>query len=179
MQLLDPKNINFVQMTHDDISLVLKWLDKDFVKEWYHEPEEQTYEEAYKMYEDTVEGKDMTTPFIILYADQKIGYIQVGKVSDFREYDGLLDDLSEETCAIDLFIGEENFIHKGLGSHIIQKFLNEIAFDLTKTSLALIGPEPKNKSAIKAYKKTGFKYFKTIHLDNEPEPEFIMTLKKV
>lgn len=40
----------------------------------------------------------------------------------------------------------------------------------------VIGPEPKNTAAIRVYEKAGFRFFKTIQVPTEPEPEYLMKL---
>jgi len=53
---------------------------------------------------------------------------------------------------------------------MIKKFLREIAFQWTDTDMCILGPEPENVVAIKAYGKVGFKHFKTVtHTDNNDE----------
>jgi RimJ/RimL family protein N-acetyltransferase len=42
----------------------------------------------------------------------------------------------------------------------------------------VIGPEPKNAAAIRAYAKAGFRHWKTIQQPDEPEPEWLMRLAK-
>ena len=79
---------------------------------------------------------------------------------------------------MDLFIGEKEFIHKGLGSIIINKFLKNYIFIEDRVNKCIIGPEPKNLSAIKAYSKAGFKYTKTIQIPDEDEPEYLMEILK-
>jgi aminoglycoside 6'-N-acetyltransferase len=79
---------------------------------------------------------------------------------------------------MDLFIGEKDYIHKGLGTIIIRKFLTNYIFCKNWINKCIIGPEPKNLSAIKAYTKVGFQYIKTIHVPDEDEPEYIMEITK-
>jgi RimJ/RimL family protein N-acetyltransferase len=42
----------------------------------------------------------------------------------------------------------------------------------------VIGPEPKNAAAIRAYEKSGFRFFKSIQVPGEPEPEYLMKLSQ-
>jgi aminoglycoside 6'-N-acetyltransferase len=77
-----------------------------------------------------------------------------------------------------LFIGEQEYLHKGLGKNIISKFLEDIVFCLSDAESCIIGPEPKNEIAIRTYEKVGFKYVKTIQVDDEDEPEYIMRIDR-
>ena len=84
----------------------------------------------------------------------------------------------ERTAGVDLFIGEEGYIHKGLGTVILIKYLAEVVFHDENFERCVIGPEPKNKAAIRCYEKVGFCYFKTIHILGETEPEYLMYINK-
>ena len=42
----------------------------------------------------------------------------------------------------------------------------------------MIAPEPKNVAATRAYEKAGFRFFKTIQVPIEPEPEYLMKLTR-
>jgi RimJ/RimL family protein N-acetyltransferase len=96
---------------------------------------------------------------------------------NYPEYNELVQT-GDSASGIDLLIGEKEYIHKGLGSIIIKKFLKDIIFQKNNIKSCVIGLEPKNIIAIKAYKKVGFKYVKTIKIPNENEPEYIMEILK-
>ncbi len=70
---------------------------------------------------------------------------------------------------MDLFIGDPNYLHKGLGSIILRTFMKEYVFPQLHVDVCIIGPDPKNLIAIKAYQKAGFKHFKTIFTGKEDE----------
>ena len=77
-----------------------------------------------------------------------------------------------------MFVGEIDYIHKGLGAIILRKFLEVIVFGQRNTPSCIIGPEPSNIVAIRAYAKAGFKYWKTIHAPDEDEPEYLMRIAR-
>ena len=84
--------------------------------------------------------------------------------------------MDEKTAGIDLFIGEEGYIHKGFGTAILTKLLAEIIFSDDGIMSSVIGPEPKNTTAIRCYEKVGFRYFKAIHIPGELE--YLMRINK-
>jgi len=63
-----------------------------------------------------------------------------------------------------------------LGPIIIKKVLKDIVFQNKNIKGCVIGAEPKNIIAIKAYKKVGFKYIKTIKIPDENKSEYIMEI---
>ena len=174
--------ISFQNLQKEDLKLLLKWLNNDFVKQWYYKNgknnENYIYEDIEKKYLPRVLKQDPTNSFLIIFENEKIGYIQWYLLKDYPEYNKYVDG-GNDSAGIDLFIGEEAFIHKGLGSKIIKKFIKENIFCNNWINRCIIGPEPKNIVAIKAYNKAGFKYIKTVQIPNEEEPEYIMELKKI
>ena len=174
--MIDLQKINFRKLPLSDLDLMLKWLNIDFVQKWYGK-KEYSYEEILKKYGSRVEGREPVTPFLIYYADTPIGYIQTYRISDYPKYNKYVE-ADEFTAGVDLFIGEKDFIHKGFGTAATKKFLKEIVFSDESIKSCVLGPEPKNKAAIRSYEKVGFKYFKTITMPDEPEPEYLMRIHR-
>ncbi|ULQ60326.1 acetyltransferase [Brucepastera parasyntrophica] len=173
-------NISFNKLELIDFDLMYKWLNTESVKKWYFK-KDWTYDDVVKEFTPYV-LKQKTTgepieSFTILYNDIKIGYIQTYLLKDYPEYDQLVQ-AGEDSAGLDLFIGEQDYAHKGLGSIIILEFLRNIVFINSNIKKCIIGPEPKNTVAIKAYGKVGFKYIKTIQVPEEDEPEYIMEIKR-
>ena len=77
-----------------------------------------------------------------------------------------------------MFVGEDGFLCMGLGSHILRRFLREAVFANDDLEACVIGPDPKNAAAIRAYEKAGCRYFKTIQVPGEPEPEYLMRISR-
>lgn len=166
--------ISFRKLEVKDLRLMYKWLNRDIVIEWYGKGG-STYEEVKKRYLPYINGEKPTFPFVITCDSRDIGYIQTYMIDDYPEYSKYVNT-EEHAAGMDLFIGESDFIHRGLGKYILTKFLKEYVFRLNDTSCCIIGPEPKNKVAIRAYEKVGFRYLKTIQVPDEDEPEYLMRL---
>ena len=62
---------------------------------------------------------------------------------------------------------------------MLTKFLKEIVFSNPDITTCVIGPDPNNARAIKSYEKTGFKYVKTVQIPSDPNPTYIMEVRKV
>lgn len=86
--------------------------------------------------------------------------------------------LNENAAGLDLFIGDPNFLHKGLGPEIMKRFLSEIVFARAGVESCVVGPELQNATAIRAYEKAGFNYVHTVQFPNEPDPEYLMHILK-
>ena len=104
--------------------------------------------------------------------------IQTYRINDHPDYGKHLD-LREDAAAIDIFIGDVDHVYKGLGAGIIRRFVKDFIFEQTDVVSCIIGPEPKNFAAIRAYEKAGFRYLKTVQVPDEPEPEYLMRLTRL
>lgn len=166
--------INFKRLTVSDLEYMYKWLNCDFVIEWYGK-KKWTFKEIEEKYIPYINNEMPTQGYIILYGEIPIGYIQTYKIHDYPDYARFVD-IDENASGLDVFIGEHEYFHKGLGKYIISKFLKEIVFTISNAVSCILGPEPKNKVAIRTYEKVGFKYVKTIYVDDEDEPENIMRI---
>jgi hypothetical protein len=74
--------------------------------------------------------------------------------------------------------GDPEYLYRGLGRHVIRRFLSEPVFSEPGTAVRVIGPEPKTTAAIRAYEKGGFRFYKTIQVPGEPEPEYLIRLSR-
>lgn len=151
-----------------------RWLNTGEVKRWYNET--WSYEEVAEKYGRRVRGETPTHSFVIMYGETPIGYIQTYRIDDYPDYAAAVQ--VEHAAGIDLFIGDERYIHRRLGSHILSRFLGEHVWRLTGAGICIIGPEPKNMVAIRAYEKAGFRYLKTVPVPGEAEPEYLMILAR-
>ena len=169
------RKITFHKLHKDDMELMYKWLTTDFVHKWYDKDKDWTLEQIEKKYVPYANLETSVHPYVMIVDGEKAGYIQTYLIDDYPDYAQAVG-IEENAAGLDLFIGEAEYIHKGLGSQIIRTFLDDVVFDLLDINLCIIGPEPDNKSAIKAYEKAGFAYQKTVLTDaKKDEWEYIMT----
>lgn len=169
-------NISFKSLYESDFPLIHKWLNIDFVTKWY-EKRKFTYDDVERKYGNYLKPEVPTQSFIIEYDTKPIGYVQTYRIYDYPAYAACIE-MDEKTAGMDLFIGEKDFIGKGLGRDIVQKFLKDIVFRKETIDKVIVGLEPDNKAAIRVYEKAGFKYLKTVQIEGEKEPEYIMVIRK-
>ena len=158
------ENISFREFKETDFDLMFKWLNTDFVSKWCFGSCE-TYDEIVWLCTPFAQKRNTTgepmESFIMLYDGKEIGYAQICLLKDYPESNEYLQ-AGDDSADIDLFIGEEEYIHKGLGSMLIRSILKNIIFANKDINRCIITPEQENLVAIKAYEKVGFKYVKTI-----------------
>ena len=174
---LDPARIGFRRMAMDDLPLLHRWLQMPHVLEWWWGGVAPTPEAIAEKYGPRILDEEATDPYLILHAGQPIGYIQTYRIRDYPEYAAAVG-AGEEAAGVDLFIGEAEYLHRGLGSHILRRFLRDIVFAPEDIASCIIGPSEANRIAIRAYEKAGFRYYKTIPSENEPTPESLMRIAR-
>lgn len=167
--------IQFRRLEEPDLSLMHRWLNTPHVDAWYGEAGD--YESIATKYLPYITGEKPTEPYLILYGDTPIGYIQAYLIDDYPGYARHLA-LEAAAAGIDLFIGEGAFIHHGLGPLIIRAFLRIVVFERYTVQWCVIGPHMVNFPAIRAYEKAGFHYLKTVHIPGEATPEYIMIIDR-
>jgi RimJ/RimL family protein N-acetyltransferase len=153
--------------------MIHRWLNAPHVARWWYE-DTGTFEEVSKQYSAYIEGEEPVEPYLILHDDRPVGYIQSYMVSEDEEYERLVD--IENSAGIDLFIGEADLLHKGLGPLVIRRFIEEAVFRDEGIEVCIIDPEPGNRAAIRAYEKVGFQYFKSA--DTSEGPVYFMKLQR-
>jgi aminoglycoside 6'-N-acetyltransferase len=123
-------------------------------------------------------GEDQDTEiFFIRHRGRPIGFIQCYRIDDDEEYRTALA-LDAPAAGIDLFIGEPAEIGKGHGPTLIRAFLRDVVFRKYDVGECVIGPSVKNASAIRAYEKAGFRFFKDARVPDEPDPEHLMRIRR-
>lgn len=126
---------------------MLEWLSKEHVKEWWDDGED-TIEKVALNYGEEEEGLER---FILIEAsdggERPIGYFQHYHIPD-------------GSIGIDQFIGEENYLDRGIGTRALGMFIEMIVREHEPDSI-ILDPSPDNKRAIRCYEKVGFRHYET------------------
>lgn len=70
-----------------------------------------------------------------------------------------------DLAAIDMYVGEDDMLGKGVGSSALSQFTKEVVFNTFKA--ALVTPDKNNAGAIACYQKAGFRLVLTQEIPNE------------
>lgn len=158
--------ITFEAFNEYHFPLILEWLEKPHVKKWWDSDVIYRQESIKEKYLDYTKGYKKVDgvqkplhAYIIFANDHPIGYIQFYNAYDFPRDSSLLD-LPESLSAVDLFIGEEDSLSKGIGSNALKDFLDQYVF--TYYRYAFVDPEIENVAAVRAYEKAGFSVIKKV-----------------
>lgn len=153
-------NIKFILLSESHFPLLLKWLEAPHVKIWWDKEVNWTPELIREKYASYAKGYKLEngvakaiSAYIISVDDTPIGYIQMYNAYDFSR-SKLLRGLPSSLAALDIFIGEEQYLKQGIASKAIVRFLHEYSNAYTHV---LADPENTNLAAVRAYEKAGFK----------------------
>ena len=164
--------ISFREVTEGDFKKLYIWRNLPHVKEFWDPHLDLSYEDiAFKYSKRLEEGKIKI--YIIMISDKDIGYIQTYFISDLSSF-----KISGITKGIDLYIGEADFLHIGLGKDILREFIQKYVFNDKSVEYAAIDPEVDNKIAIKAYKKAGFEHVNTAYNEIEKLISYYMVMSR-
>lgn len=154
-------SLTFKLLTQSDFPLLLAWLEEPHVKAWWDADVSWTPELIQEKYRSYVDGyklehgeRKKIEAYIICADDMPIGYIQLYNAYDFARSEPLVD-LPESLGAFDMFIGQKEYLGKGIGSQALMLFLETVCAQ--KYAYVFADPEIENKQAIRAYEKAEFK----------------------
>jgi len=159
---------------------VRRWLLEPHVSRWWADPPRTTYpDDELDKFRRRIRGDDAdpTRLFFIRHQGRPIGFIQCYRIDDYDDYGRALA-LDVTAAGIDLFIGEPDLVGRGHGPALIRAFLRDVVFVRYDVAECVIGPSVKNLSAIRAYEKAGFRFFKDAWVPNEPDPEHLMRIRR-
>ncbi len=174
--MLDLAQISFRKLSVSDLPLMHEWLNSDFVSHWYGQGPYSRQQVECK-YLPRINGQSPTASFFLVYIGEPVGYIQTYKIQDYAGYAPYVQ-ADEVAAGVDMFIGAREYAHRGLGAAALGQFLREIVFRDAEIESCIMGPEPNNEAAIRCYEKAGLRYWKTIQIPGEPEPEYLMRVDK-
>ncbi|MFC5586696.1 GNAT family N-acetyltransferase [Nitratireductor kimnyeongensis] len=162
--------IDFVPVTAEHYPLLLDWLHRPHVRQWWGEPETELAQ-----IRDMVEGRDTTRPFIILLDGRPVGYIQYWFVADDKSEETLavapwLAELPDDAVGVDLSLGEEALLSRGIGSRSLKQMVRRLRDEGHEN--IFIDPERNNSRAVRAYEKAGFRTIP--QLEGRPGSALIM-----
>jgi RimJ/RimL family protein N-acetyltransferase len=146
--------ISFRLMTRDDLPLVHEWHQRPHVVRWW--TVRKTLEETEAHYLPTIEGADPTQHYLALLDGEPLGMVQTYLVSDYPDYAALIEE-GEGTAGLDLFIGDEAMIGRGLGTEMIRGFVDEVVFARPETTACTADPDLRNTASLRAFEKAGFR----------------------
>jgi aminoglycoside 6'-N-acetyltransferase len=158
------RKINFSPITFADIPLMLQWFNTPHVQEFYS-LRSWTEDEVLAKLTPYISGDKPVSGFMVLLEENPIGYLQSYKVSDYPwPNQNLPEEIVKTAMGMDLFIGNKDFLGKGLGKRIIQAFIDTHV--CPQYQYCIVDPDIKNVSAIRCYERLKFKEHQIIDTED-------------
>lgn len=168
-----PGILGFRPMTESDLSVTYAWLDTPQVRQWYYK--QGRARDAWDAeHLSRIEGRSPIRPFIMTMDGRPFGYLQAFFIAQWPSYAARVPDAPSQSAAVDLYIGRPDCLHRGLGSKMLDLFVRDYVFAQMNASVCLIGPEPQNRAAVRAYQKAGFAFWKIAYDPDYREFEYWM-----
>jgi RimJ/RimL family protein N-acetyltransferase len=157
--------IAFRRLGVDDLQQIFLWLIRPHVAKWYA-PEPSSFAEVVAKYGPRTQDGNTVQAFIVTLDGAEVGYIQAYAIETFPDYRKQLG-CEAGVVGIDLFIGEEPLLHRGIGPQVLRRFVDEVVFASMGAHACLAGPDDGNSASIRAFEKAGFRRWKTVRTDDE------------
>jgi RimJ/RimL family protein N-acetyltransferase len=152
------EEIDFRPLSIDDLPQLFTWLRKPHVSKWYARAP-GSYAEVAAKYGPRTEDGNAVSAFVVAMGGRDVGYIQTYAIEEFPQY---ASEIGAErgVAGMDVFLGDERLIHRGLGPQIIRRFVDEIVFRAYGATACVAGPNEGDRASIRAFEKAGFRRWK-------------------
>lgn len=167
--------IAFRPMRRTDFPLLQKWLSEPHIDSWWHQP--FTLAEVEETYGPRVDGTKPTHMYLILLNENPIGWVQWYRWSDYPDHAAQLR-ADRNAAGFDLAIGDKNLLGRGLGSAIIDQFLQRYVFIHPDITGVVSDPEETNLRSLRAFQKAGFDTNSVVQVKGESVLRRIAVLKR-
>lgn len=159
------KEIKFQPLKHEHLEHLLRWMQSPHITPWWGDGIQWTESAIKEKYTPYTCGwklelgqKKAIYPYIIYVEGSPVGYIQYYNALDFAregfDVKKYPTQAAQSLAALDFYIGEQDYLGKGLGERILKEFLHTHVF--AHFDACLVDPDRSNKSALKTYSKAGF-----------------------
>jgi RimJ/RimL family protein N-acetyltransferase len=165
-------SIAFRRLAGDDLQQVFLWLIRPHVAKGYA-PAPGSFMECVAKYGPRTQDGNVVGAYMVRVDGADAGYIQVYDLAAFPDYAARVG-CERPAAGIDLFIGEEDLVGRGIGSRIIEAFAREVVFARPGIDTCTASPREGNHASIRAFEKAGFRRWKLIRPGDGEEPECVM-----
>lgn len=159
--------IEFRPLTERDLPLLRSWLEREHVRLWWRDPIE---EELAKRLQ-----RDATDEYVVVIDGRPAGLIQTYLVAEYPEW-GAIVGMEPGLAGVDLLVGEEDLVGRGLGPRVLAEFARDIVFARPGTVACVATVEEGNRRSWRAFEKAGFRHLRDV--EEEGLPHRLMRLDR-
>lgn len=170
-------NITFRYLENSDydFKLLYNWCKNEYIYKWF-EQRELSFDEIVAKYQKKLNSKKQDL-FIIKYDNHEIGFLQIYKFEN--DIDLKCIKKNQNIYEFDLFIGEEKYLDKGIGTKIVS-VVNNMIYSKYNADAIILRPFERNIRAIRCYEKCGYKIVDQYRgLDTINNPEIFLILLNI
>jgi aminoglycoside 6'-N-acetyltransferase len=142
-----------------------EWQQREHVARWWRD--RRTYEETVEHYLPSLRREEPTDHYVIVVDGRDAGMIETYLVADHPEWDALVRQ-GEGVAGIDLLIGEEALVGRGLGPEVLREFARGVVFARGATHAVVAAVDEENRRSWRAFEKAGFRYVCDVEEDGRP-----------
>ncbi|MFO0658914.1 MAG: GNAT family N-acetyltransferase [Polyangiaceae bacterium] len=169
-------SISFRPLQDEHLPLAERWLSAPHVRRWIGH--DQPISDIMDEYRSYVRGESKIRAFLSLLDDRPIGICLAVRMGDFPEYQRAYRVDDPETANCDVYIGELDALHRGVGVELVRGFMQQVIFADPRVTTCVIDPVPDNSIAIRCYEKAGFRFLRALADDCEGNALYLMVLQR-
>ncbi|WP_064802656.1 MULTISPECIES: GNAT family N-acetyltransferase [unclassified Rhizobium] len=146
--------IDFRSLTEADFPMLCEWLNSPHMRAHYQKTP-ITIEEVQRKYSERLSPSHPTHCHIACYNGEPFGKLQCYLLRDYPEFASEMGE--HDGVAVDLFIGDVQFIGRGLGKAMLRSYvLNVVPSLFPQDCKCFICHAKENKTAIRGSLSAGF-----------------------
>ena len=151
--------VAFRRLTRADLPLLVEWLARPHVAEWWGAP--SAADDIEREYGPIADGTGPHHAYLAIQAGAPIGFIQSYVPALCHDEGWWLDEHDASVRGIDQFLADGSRLGRGLGTTMVRAFVTHLFADRTVTRIQT-DPEPANTRAIRCYEKAGFRQVREV-----------------
>lgn len=131
------------------------------MRRWWRDS--RTLEGTIAHYLPSIRGEEPTDHYAIVIDGCDVGMIETYLVADHSEWDAIVEQ-GEGVAGVDLLIGEEELVGRGLGSRVLGLFVRE----RVRAPVVVATVDEENRRSWRAFEKAGFRHVRDVEEDGRP-----------
>jgi len=152
--------ISFRNMQESDLALLHDWLNRPHMR-MHYQPEPISLEMVIAKYSARLQPIARVYTHIVLCDDNPIGKMQCYLIQDWAKYASEIG--VQHGISLDLFIGDANYLGKGIGAKMLGAYIKEIVFPLFPSEdTVYICHEKNNLAALATSLSVGFQILRSV-----------------
>lgn len=156
----------FERLTREDFGLLAGWLAEPHVARWWnHETSPEAVEDDFG---GVIDGDENAEDYVALLDGRPIGLIQYCRFHDYPEYVAEMAEVypvGPTAAAIDYLIGDPSSVGRGVGTAMIQAFVERIWATAPEVDHLVVPVNTANVASWRALEKAGFRVVARGELD--------------